>query len=56
MVNILEGAMFGKKAVGRSGLRYLKQVDGNRAADSYRAMGRVACGSCGWKGADRLKD
>ena len=39
-----------KKAVGRPGLQYLKQVDRNRAADRYRAMGRVACNSCRWKG------
>ena len=29
VVNILEGAIFGKNAVGRPGLQYLKQVDRN---------------------------
>ena len=57
VVNILEGAMFGKiKAVGRPELQYLKRVDRNTAADSYRAMERVACDSCGWRAANRSKD
>jgi hypothetical protein len=38
VVNILEGAIFGRKAVGRPGLQYLKQVARNTAADSYTAM------------------
>ena len=38
VVNILEGAIFGKNAVGRPGLQYLKQVARNTAADSYTAM------------------
>jgi len=42
-VNILEGAIFGKKAVGRLGLQYLEQVATNTAADSYKAMKRMAC-------------
>jgi len=56
VVNILEGAIFGKNAVGRPGLQYLQQVDRNTAADSYRAMGRVACNSCRWKAANTSKD
>ena len=40
VVNILEGAMFGKiKAVGRPGLQYLKQVARNTAADSNEKIG-----------------
>jgi len=46
VVNILEGAIFGKKAMGRPGLQYLKQVDRKRAADSYTTMERMACNSC----------
>ena len=56
VVNSLEKAVFGKKAVGRPGLQYLKQVARNTAADSYRAMERVACDSCRWKAANRSKD
>jgi hypothetical protein len=43
VVNILEGAISGEKAVGRPRLRYLKQVARNTAADSYSAMKRMAC-------------
>jgi len=35
VVNSLEGAMSGKKVVGRPRLQYLKQVARNAAADSY---------------------
>jgi len=56
VVNILEGEMFGKNAVGRPGLRYLKQVARNTAADSYRATERMACNNCGWKAADQSED
>jgi len=38
VVNILEGAIPGKKAVGRPWLQYLKQVARNTGADSYTAM------------------
>jgi hypothetical protein len=38
VVNILEGAICGKRAVGRPGLRYLKKVARNTAADSCTAM------------------
>jgi len=37
-VNILEGAIFGKKAVERPRLQYLKQVTRNTGADSFRAI------------------
>ena len=43
VVNILEGAISGKKAVGRPRLRYLKQVARDRGADSYTAVKRMAC-------------
>jgi len=55
VVNILEGAIFGKKAVGRPGLQYLKQVDRNTAADSYTAMERMACNRSRWKADRRSK-
>jgi len=56
VVNVVEGAIFGKKAVGRPGLQYLKQVDRNTAADSYRAMERMACNRSRWVVANRSKD
>jgi len=56
VVNILEGPIFGKKAVGRPGLHYLKQVSRNTAADSYTAMERMACNKSRWKAANRSKD
>ena len=56
VVNILEGAMSGKKAVGRPRLRYLKQVDRNTGVDGYTAVKRMACDSCRWKAANRLED
>jgi len=40
VVNILEGAIFGKKALGRPRLRYLKQVARNTAVDSHTAMNK----------------
>jgi len=43
VVNILEGAILGKNAVGKPGLQYLKEVARNTAADSYTAMERMAC-------------
>ena len=56
VVNILEGAISGKKAVGRPRLRYLKQVVRNTAADSYTAMKRMACNRSRWKAANQSKD
>jgi hypothetical protein len=38
VVNILEGAISGKKTVGRPRLQYLKQIARNRGADSYTAI------------------
>jgi len=55
-VNILEGAIFGKKAVGRPRLQYLKQVATNTEADSYTAMKRMACNNSKWKAAKQSKD
>jgi hypothetical protein len=51
VVNILEGAISGKKAVGRPRLQYLKQVTRNTGADSYTAMKRMACNNSRWKAA-----
>jgi hypothetical protein len=56
VVNILEGAISGKKAVGRPRLQYLKQVARNTAADSYTAMKRMACNNSRWKAANQSKD
>ena len=55
-MNVLEGAISGKKAVGRPRLRFLKQVARNTAADGYTAMERVACNSCRWKAANQSED
>jgi len=55
-VNILEGAISGKKAMGRPRLQYLKQVARNTAADSYTAMKRMACNSSRWKAVNQSKD
>jgi len=56
VVNILEGAIFGKKAVRSPQLQYLKQVTRNTAAESYTAMKRMACNSYRWKAANQSKD
>ena len=56
VVNILEGAISRKKAVGRPWLQYLKQVARNTAADSYTAMKRMACNNSRWKVASQSKD
>jgi len=50
VVNILEGAIFGKKAVGRPQLKYFKQVA------SYTAMKRMACNNSRWKASNQSKD
>ena len=52
VVDILEGAISGKKAVGRPHLQYLEQVARNTAADSCTAMKRMACNSSRWKAAN----
>jgi hypothetical protein len=56
VVNSLEGAISGKKAVGRHRLQYLEQVARNAGADSYTAMKRMACNSSRWKAANQSKD
>jgi hypothetical protein len=55
VVNILEGAISGKKAVGRPRLQYLKQVSRNTGAKSYRAM-KMACKNSRSKAANQSKD
>jgi hypothetical protein len=56
VVNIFEGAISGKKAVGRPRLQYLKQVARNIGADSYITMKRMACNNFRWKAANQSKD
>ena len=56
VVNVLEGAIFGEKAVGRPRLQYLKQVARNTGGDSYTAMKRMACNNYRWKAANQSKD
>jgi len=53
---MLEGAISGKKAVGRPRLQYLKQVTKNTGADSYTAIKIMACNNSRWKAANQLKD
>jgi hypothetical protein len=55
VVNIIEGAISGRKAVGRPRLNYLKQVTRNTEADSYKAIKRMACNKSRWKAANQLK-
>ena len=55
VVNILEGAITGKKAVGRPRLRHLKQVAMNTEADSCTAMKRLACNSSRREAAKPIK-
>jgi len=56
VVSILEGAVSGKKAVGRPRLQYLKQVARKAEADSYTALKRMACNSSRWKAANQAKE
>ena len=56
VVNILEGAISGKKAVRRPRLQYLKQVARNTGTDSYTAMKRMTCNNSRWKAANQSKD
>jgi hypothetical protein len=56
VVNILEGAISGKKAMGRPRLQYLKQVARNIGADSCVTMKRIACNKYRWKAAKQSKD
>jgi len=52
VVNILEGAIFGKMALGRPRLQYFKQIAINTGADGQRATKRMACNKCSWKSAN----
>jgi hypothetical protein len=56
VVNILEGAISGKKAMGRLRLQYLKQVTRNTGTDSYTAIKRMAYNSSRWKAANQSQD
>ena len=56
VVNIIERAISGKRAVRRPRLQYLKQVARNTGADSYPAMTRMACYKSRWKAANQSKD
>jgi hypothetical protein len=51
VINILEGAISGKKTVGRPRLQYLKQV-----ARNTEAVKRMACNNSRWKAANQSKD
>jgi hypothetical protein len=56
VVNILEGEISGKKAVGKPRIQYLKQISRNTGADSYTVMNRMACNNYSWEAAKRSKD
>ena len=53
IVNILEGALSGKKAVGRPRLKYIKQVARKTGADSYTATKSMACNNSRCKAANQ---
>jgi hypothetical protein len=55
-LNITEGAISGKKTVGRPRLQYLKQVVRNTVAESYTTMKRMACNKYRLKAANQSKD
>jgi hypothetical protein len=55
VANILEGAISGKRAVGRPQLQYLKQLARNTGAHNYTAMKRTACNKSRWKAANQSK-
>ena len=56
VVNILDGAISGKKVVGRPRLQYIKQVVRNTGADSFTKMKRMACNNSKWKAANQSQD
>jgi hypothetical protein len=56
VVNILEGVISGKKAVGRPRLQYLKQIARNTGDDSYTTMEKMVCNNSRWKAANQSKD
>jgi hypothetical protein len=56
LVNILEGAISGEKAVRSPRLQNLTQVPINRRVDSYTAKKRMACNNSRWKTANQSKD
>jgi len=56
VVNILEGAISGKKAMGRRRRQYLKQVARNTGADSYTALKRMACNNSRWDAASQSEN
>jgi hypothetical protein len=56
VVNILEGAISGKRAVRSPRLRHLQLVARNTGADNYTTMKRMACNNSRWKAANQSKD
>jgi hypothetical protein len=55
VVNILEGATCGKKAMGRPRLQYLQQVPRNTGADNYTVTKRMACNQSRRRAANQLR-
>jgi hypothetical protein len=55
VVNILEGAISGKRGRGETSPTILKQFTRNTAANRYTAMKRVACNNSRWKAANQSK-
>ena len=56
VVNILDGAISGRRAVGRPRLQFLKQVARNTGAGNYTLMKRMACNNSKRKAARQSKD
>jgi hypothetical protein len=56
VVNILEGTISGKKALGKTSTTVLKkEVTRNTGADDYATMKRMACNKSRWKAANPSK-
>jgi hypothetical protein len=56
VANILQRAIYGKKAIGRPRLQYIKQGARNTGADRNIAMKRGACNNFRGKAANQTKD
>jgi hypothetical protein len=56
VINILEGEISGKNAMGKPRLQKLQQVARSIGADSYTAMKRIACNKPRWKAANQSED
>ena len=56
VVNVLEGAIFGKQGSGKTSTTILKANRQKHRSWSYSAMKRMACNNSRWKAANRSKE